>query len=65
MELPPSLEISPPITTVSTPTEEGDEVVMVGKQREVWAGSWELYRLVISWGVNALFHIPKLSIFPL
>jgi hypothetical protein len=42
MELPPSLEISPPITTVSTPTEEGDEVVMVGKQRDVWIGSWEL-----------------------
>jgi hypothetical protein len=34
MELPPSLEISPPITTVSTPTEEGDEVVIVGKQIE-------------------------------
>ena len=32
MELPPSLEISPPITTVSTPTEVGDEVVLIGKQ---------------------------------
>jgi len=33
----------PPMTTLSTPTEVGDVVVMVGKQREVWVESpdWE------------------------
>ena len=43
MELPPSLVMFPPMTTLSTPTEVGDVVVMVGKQREVWVESpdWE------------------------